>query len=115
MLDEEVALVVAATVVASHTDGRFVLDTGSKAIAADRPAWAKGHGLLPDFPDAELRSLSEHHCVAWTTGPRPAVGDVVAVVPNHACVVVNLVDELTIVQHGEVVDHWQVASRGRNH
>jgi D-serine deaminase-like pyridoxal phosphate-dependent protein len=38
----------------------------------------------------------------------------VAVVPNHACVVVNLVDELTVVQNGEVVDRWPVVSRGRN-
>ncbi len=110
----EVAMVVAATVVASHTDGRFVLDTGSKAIAADRPVWAKGHGRVPAYPDAELRSLSEHHCVGWTTGPRPKVGEVVAVVPNHACVVVNLVDTLTVVRNGVIVDEWAVASRGRN-
>lgn len=110
----EVAMVVAATVVASHSDGRFVLDTGSKALAADRPTWARGHGLLPAYPDAELKSLSEHHCVAWTKGPRPNVGEVVAVVPNHACVVVNLVDELTIVRDGQVMDRWRVASRGRN-
>jgi D-serine deaminase-like pyridoxal phosphate-dependent protein len=113
-LMDEVALVVAATVVASHPDGRFVLDAGSKALAADRPAWMPGHGLLPAYPDAELRSLSEHHCVAWTTGPRPRVGEVVAVVPNHCCVVVNLVDSLTVVQGGQVVDQWRVASRGRN-
>lgn len=110
----EVAMVVAATVVASHADGRFVLDTGSKAIAADRPVWAKGHGRVPAYPDAELRSLSEHHCVGWTTGPRPKVGEVVAVVPNHACVVVNLVDTLTVVRNGVIVDEWAVASRGRN-
>ena len=111
---DEVALVVAATVVASHGDGRFVLDAGSKALAADKPAIVRGHGMLPEYPDAELRSLSEHHCVAWTDGPRPRVGDVVAVVPNHCCVVVNLVDRLTVVQRGQVVDHWAVASRGRN-
>jgi D-serine deaminase-like pyridoxal phosphate-dependent protein len=110
----DVAMVVAATVVASHADGRFVLDTGSKAIAADRPVWAKGHGRVPAYPDAELRSLSEHHCVGWTTGPRPKVGEVVAVVPNHACVVVNLVDTLTVVRNGVIVDEWAVASRGRN-
>jgi D-serine deaminase-like pyridoxal phosphate-dependent protein len=110
----DVAMVVAATVVASHADGRFVLDTGSKAIAADRPVWAKGHGRVPAYPDAELRSLSEHHCVGWTTGPRPTVGEVVAVVPNHACVVVNLVDTLTVVRNGVIVDEWAVASRGRN-
>jgi D-serine deaminase-like pyridoxal phosphate-dependent protein len=110
----EVALVVAATVVASHRDGRFVLDAGSKALAADRPPWVSGHGLLPAYPDAELRSLSEHHCVAWTDGPRPRVGEIVAVVPNHCCVVVNLVDRLTVVQGATVVDSWAVVSRGRN-
>jgi D-serine deaminase-like pyridoxal phosphate-dependent protein len=110
----DVALVVAATVVASHNDGRFVLDAGSKSLAADRPAWVPGYGLLPDHPEAELRSISEHHCVAWTTGVRPKIGDVVAVIPNHCCVVVNLVDTLTIVQRGEVVDRWRVASRGVN-
>jgi D-serine deaminase-like pyridoxal phosphate-dependent protein len=111
---DEIALVVAATVVASHEDGRFVLDSGSKSLAADRPVWMAGHGYLPAYPQSEIRSLSEHHAVAWTTGPRPAVGDVLAVVPNHCCVVVNLVDEITAVQNGEVVDTWAVASRGRN-
>jgi D-serine deaminase-like pyridoxal phosphate-dependent protein len=110
----EVALAVAATVVASHADGRFVLDAGSKALASDRPAYVNGHGCIPAYPDAELRSLSEHHCVAVTSGPRPAVGEVVAVVPNHACTVVNLADSLTIVRGGEVVDVWAVAARGRN-
>ena len=111
---DEVALHVAATVVASHRDGRFVLDAGSKVLAADRPAWLTGHGFLPAHPEAEVRSLSEHHAVCWTPGPRPAVGDVVAVVPNHCCVVVNLVDELLAVHAGEVVDRWAVAARGRN-
>ena len=110
----EVALVVAATVVASHRDGRFVLDAGSKALASDRPAWVPGCGLLPAYPQAQLRSLSEHHGVAWTDGPRPRIGDVVAVVPNHCCVVVNLTDTLTAVRNGQIVDLWPVASRGRN-
>lgn len=111
---DDVALVVAATVVASHRDGRFVLDAGSKVLSSDRLAWLGGFGLLPAYPDAELRSLSEHHGVAWTTGPRPAVGAVVAVVPNHCCVVVNLANSLTIVQRGHVVDEWSLLSRGRN-
>jgi len=111
---DDVALVVAATVVASHRDGRFVLDAGSKVLSSDRPRWLTGFGLLPEFPDAELRSISEHHGVAWTTGPRPAVGDVVVVVPNHCCVVVNLANTLTIVQHGQVVAQWPLLSRGHN-
>ena len=111
---DSVALVVAANVVASHHDGRFVLDSGSKVLATDRPAWLAGFGHLPAFPDAEVRSLSEHHAVCWTTEARPSIGEVVAVVPNHACVVVNLTDELLVASLGEVVDRWRVASRGRN-
>ncbi|MGC4086144.1 MAG: alanine racemase [Vicinamibacterales bacterium] len=111
---DSIALVVAATVVASHADGRFVLDAGSKTLSSDRPVWLSGFGIVADYPDAVIRSLSEHHAVAWTTGARPRVGEIVRVVPNHCCVVVNLCDQLTVVQGGEVVDHWRVVSRGLN-
>lgn len=111
---DSVALVVAATVVASHADGHFVLDAGSKVLGLDRPAWLPGFGTVAEYPDAVLRSLSEHHGVAWTDGPRPRVGEVVRVVPNHVCIVVNLANRLTVVRQGEVVGEWAVASRGMN-
>ena len=44
---------------------------------------------------------------------RPKVGDVVRVVPNHVCVVVNMVDRLIAVRGGEIVDVLSVAARGR--
>jgi D-serine deaminase-like pyridoxal phosphate-dependent protein len=111
---DSIAMVVAATVVASHRDGRFVLDAGSKVLGADRPPWLAGHGHVVGHDAATLVGLSEHHCVATTTARCPAVGDVVAVVPNHCCTVVNLTDELVAVQGGTVVDRWVVAARGRN-
>jgi D-serine deaminase-like pyridoxal phosphate-dependent protein len=111
---DSIAMVVAATVIASHVDGRFVLDAGSKALGADRPAWLSGHGHVAGDDDAQLLGLSEHHCVARTVGRRPRVGEVVAVVPNHCCTVVNLTDELIAVRDGAVVDRWRIASRGRN-
>lgn len=111
---DEVALVVAATVVASHADGRFVLDAGSKVLSSDRPAWLDGYGTVVGYPEAEIRALGEHAAMCVTAGPRPAVGDVVAVVPNHCCVVVNLVDELVAVRAGREIDRWAVASRGLN-
>lgn len=111
---DAVALVVAATVVASHADGHFVVDAGSKALGQDRSPWLPGFGSVAEYPDATIRSLSEHHGVAWTDGARPRVGEVVRIVPNHCCVVVNLHDTLTVVRRGAVVDEWRVASRGRN-
>ena len=44
---------------------------------------------------------------------QPRVGDVVHVVPNHCCVVSNMVDEVYGVRSGRVQVAWPVAARGR--
>jgi D-serine deaminase-like pyridoxal phosphate-dependent protein len=41
------------------------------------------------------------------------VGDVVRIIPNHVCVVVNMVDQLIAVRDNEIVDVLPVAARGR--
>jgi D-serine deaminase-like pyridoxal phosphate-dependent protein len=111
---EDVALMVAATVVSRPAPGRVVLDSGSKVLGADRPSWATGHGRLADWPDARMVGLWEHHAVVELEGAGPALGDVVAVVPNHVCTAVNLVPELVVVDGGRVVDIWPVAARVAN-
>jgi len=111
---DQLTLSVAATVVSVHGD-RFVVDAGSKALAADRPDWLQGHGWVPALgADATVVTLSEHHGIVTGAAAQPAVGDVVHVVPNHVCTVVNLFDEYVVVRAGEVVDRWPVAARGRN-
>ena len=112
---DEVALSVLATVVSTPAPDRFVLDAGAKVLGYDRPAWTPGHGLLPAFPEATVTGLWEHHAVAATgSGPRPAVGDRVVVIPNHVCTTVNLVNELHVVRDGQVTERWPVDARGRN-
>lgn len=44
---------------------------------------------------------------------RPTIGEVVTVIPNHACVVSNLVDAVVVHRSGAVVGMWPVAARGR--
>lgn len=110
----DVALTCHATVV-SHAGGRLVLDSGSKALAADRAPWASGFGRLLDFPDARIVILSEHHAVAELGGaPLPRLGTPVRVVPNHACNAVNLADSLEVFDGHVHVGTWAVAARGRN-
>ena len=43
---------------------------------------------------------------------RPSVGEVVNVVPNHCCVVSNMVDEVVGVRADRVEVVWPVAARG---
>jgi D-serine deaminase-like pyridoxal phosphate-dependent protein len=119
---EDVALSVLATVTSAPAPGRFVLDSGSKVLAFDRPAWVPGHGLISDMPHATVRSIAEHHAVV-TVGPSSGdgasareicIGDRVRVVPNHVCSTVNLVDELVVTRQDKVVDVWPVDARGKN-
>lgn len=94
---------------------RAVLDAGSKALGADRAAYATGFGRLIDHPEARLVQLSEHHAVADLAGrPLPPLGATVRVVPNHVCNAVNLHDELW-VRDADGLAPWPVTARGRNH
>ncbi|HTT50736.1 MAG TPA: alanine racemase [Streptosporangiaceae bacterium] len=113
---DQVALAVLATVVSVPADGRFILDSGAKVLGPDRPAWAPGHGLLPDFPVSVITGLWEHHAVVShpASQPAPQAGDQMAVFPNHVCTAVNLVDSVYVAQDGQVVDVWPVTARGRN-
>jgi D-serine deaminase-like pyridoxal phosphate-dependent protein len=121
---DDVALAAVANVVSVPAPDRFVLDTGSKILGADRPPWTPGHALLPGFPGWRVERLWEHHAVAaphpgdapgaGRPAAPPRVGEQVIVIPNHVCTVVNLVDQLTVVRGGEVTGRWRVAARGRN-
>jgi D-serine deaminase-like pyridoxal phosphate-dependent protein len=113
---DQIALAAAATVVSRPAPGRFVLDSGSKVIGADRQPWSTGFGRMLDWPDARIVALSEHHAtIALPPGvATPELGQVVAVVPNHVCTAVNLTDELLVIRDGEVIDAWRVIARGAN-
>lgn len=110
-----IALTAVATVVSVRGD-RVVVDAGSKIIAADRPAYASGHGRLPAHPGARVVALSEHHAtIAWpANAPLPVLGERVRIAPNHVCTAINLVDELVVERSGTEVGTWAVAARGRN-
>ncbi|MGP9836118.1 alanine racemase [Arthrobacter sp. 179] len=126
----DIALTVAATVVSRRDrpegGGQVVLDAGSKVLGGDRPAWATGFGRILGAPRAHVSALSEHHgTVEYPAGSRlPGHGEVLQVIPNHVCLVPNLVDAVTVVRRKDgrtgpeagydIVDRWIVAARGRN-
>jgi D-serine deaminase-like pyridoxal phosphate-dependent protein len=43
---------------------------------------------------------------------KPEIGEVIHVVPNHCCVVSNMVDELYGMRNGKLEVTWPVAARG---
>ena len=108
------ALTVAATVVSRPTSGRAIVDAGSKTLSSDLLGLT-GYGMLRDYPEATIASLSEEHGVIDVSAcPRkPEIGEVVAIIPNHACVVTNLVDAVHLMRDGTVARTMTVDARGR--
>jgi D-serine deaminase-like pyridoxal phosphate-dependent protein len=111
---EDCALRVAATVVSRPTADRAVLDSGSKTLSSDLLGLT-GYGLLPDFPGAMIVGLSEEHAVVDLSGAgaRPDVGEIVSVIPNHACVVTNLTDRVFLHRGPGAPVATAVDARGR--
>jgi len=110
---DDCAMRVRGTIVSRPTDTRAVIDCGTKVLTSDQYT-VKGFGHVLEYPEAAIVHLSEEHGVVDLTAcqERPAVGDVVSVVPNHCCVVSNMVDELYGVRGGKVEETWPVAARG---
>jgi len=117
------ALTVLARVVAAHPD-RLVFDSGSKTLTNDLARGATnptGYGAVlasieSDEPDDTLsiERLSEEHATVRASRPsRLTPGDLVRIVPNHSCVVSNLVDQVWIVEAADVVGRMDVSARGR--
>jgi D-serine deaminase-like pyridoxal phosphate-dependent protein len=113
---DELAAVVAATVVSHPAPGRFVIDAGAKSLTKDRADYLDGFGLLPDHPGAVVSRVFDYHGTVelGTEAPMPEIGSVVAVVPNHICPVVDLYEEAVIVREGAIVDRWPIDARGRS-
>ena len=108
---DDVALVVAARVVSAPRPGEAILDCGSKALSSDRPAWLKGHGLILEAPEATIAMLSEEHAVVRGLTAPLRVGDLVRVIPNHVCPVLNLTSEVLTADGDELTGRWPVTAR----
>jgi D-serine deaminase-like pyridoxal phosphate-dependent protein len=114
---EDCALRIRATVVSRPTADRGILDSGSKTLTNDpaEEASGGGHGLIVEYPDARLYQLSEEHGHVdfAACAERPEVGEVVTVIPNHACGCTNMHDEVVAHRGGRVAGVWPVAARGK--
>lgn len=111
---DDCALHVYATVVSRAGPQRGIIDAGSKTLTTDTGG-LDGHGLILEHPEAKIEKFAEEHGFLdlSRSNTRPAIGDVVRIVPNHVCVVVNMVDEIVMVRGDEIVGTLPVAARGR--
>jgi D-serine deaminase-like pyridoxal phosphate-dependent protein len=112
---DDCALNIYSTVVSRAAPDRGILDAGSKTLTSDTGGGLDGHGLILEHPEARIARFAEEHGFLDLTrsNTRPNVGDVVRIVPNHVCVVVNMMDEVVMVRGDEIIGMLPVAARGK--
>ena len=112
---DDCALQIYSTVVSRAAADRGILDAGSKTLTADPGGGLDGFGLILEHPEARIARFAEEHGMLdlSRSNTRPNVGDVVRIVPNHVCVVVNMVDEVVMVRGDEIIGILPVAARGK--
>ena len=111
---DDCALNIYSTVVSRAAPERGILDAGSKTLTSDTGG-LDGFGLILEHPEARIARFAEEHGFLdlSRSNTRPNVGDVVRIVPNHVCVVVNMMDEVVMVRGAEIIGTLPVAARGR--
>ena len=112
---DDCALNIYSTVVSRAAPERGILDAGSKTLTSDPGGGLDGFGLILEHPEARIARFAEEHGFLdlSRSNTRPNVGDVVRIVPNHVCVVVNMMDEVVMVRGDEILGVLPVAARGK--
>jgi D-serine deaminase-like pyridoxal phosphate-dependent protein len=109
---DDCALTVLATVVSVPAENRAIIDAGSKVLTSDLLGLT-GYGHVRGRDDIRIDQLSEEHGRLVSDGPIGLeVGQQVRIVPNHACVVTNMVDAVYILENGAPKAQWPVVARG---
>lgn len=111
---DDCAMHVRTTVVSRPTEDRAIIDAGSKVLTREQ-YFVKNFGHVVEYPDAAVVGLSEEHGMIdfSKSAAKPKVGEVINIIPNHCCVVSNMVDEVYGLRNGKVEVVWPVAARGK--
>ena len=117
-IPDDCSLSVLATVISRPCPERVIIDAGSKVFALDQGAHGKstvrGFGLVKGHNNIVIERLSEEHGILRVLADCPLkVGDKIEIIPNHACTVINLFDEINLIRNEESVEVWPIKGRGR--
>ncbi|MBW1696412.1 MAG: alanine racemase [Deltaproteobacteria bacterium] len=114
---ENCALKVRCRVVSTSVAGGAIIDGGSKTFSDAVGIHASGFGRLVQCPEVICEKMNEEHGYLKLEGSgfSPGPGDLVDVIPNHACTTVNMHHVLYGVRNGEVEEIWHVAAQGKIH
>ncbi|WP_417816206.1 D-TA family PLP-dependent enzyme [Thalassospira alkalitolerans] len=110
--EDDCALRVLTEIVSLPAPGRAIIDAGSKVLTSDLLG-LEGYGYVVGHPEVAVKALSEEHGILqFDPTLKPfEIGQRIEVIPNHVCVVSNMLDQVHLVRDGDV-ETVEVAARG---
>lgn len=116
---EDCALTVLASVISHPRENVFICDAGAKCLGLDQGAHGnssiRGYGVVKGHPEATVYGLSEEVGklkIEGDTGLK--VGDLIRIIPNHACSAANLTRYYVGVRGEEAERLIEVDIRGNS-
>jgi len=114
--EDQISASVVATVVSRPTADRAIIDAGNKTMCTDNAAdFNQTIGVVAGHPELTFNYSSEEHGRITSKAGliNLKVGDRVRLLPNHACGMMNMHDEVYAVRGDVVEEVWKVAARGK--
>jgi D-serine deaminase-like pyridoxal phosphate-dependent protein len=114
---DDCALTVLARVVSTQRVGTVIIDAGSKAMSSDAVSAETGYGMVLDVSGRPLdgvafpRANEEHGFLVGPGTSSLEVGDVVRILPHHACATVNMWSELVALSPDGTYERWPIVAR----
>lgn len=117
--EEDCALTVLASVISHPREKAFICDAGAKCLGLDQGAHGnasiKGYGVVKGHPEATVYGLSEEVGKLMIEGETSLkVGDLIRIIPNHACSAANLTRYYVGVRGEKVERLIEVDIRGNS-
>jgi D-serine deaminase-like pyridoxal phosphate-dependent protein len=117
--DKDCALSVLSTVISKPASNRIIIDAGSKSLGLDRGAHSKqlikGFGLVRGYPDLIIDRLSEEHGIVISEACNEIkIGNKLEIIPNHACSVVNLFQQVFLTDGEQITNSLTIDARGKS-
>ena len=104
----DIALSVLVRVISRPTANKAVLDVGVKGVGSEF-----GVPSLRDFLNVEIPNFGAEEHAVFQNVPDWRIGQVLHLIPSHACTTCNLYRELVVHENGLVVDAWPIEASGK--
>ena len=114
---DQCASTVLTRVVSVNRPGVAIIDAGLKAMSADSLTPQNGAGIVVDLqgepiPNLDFTTANEEHGFLTGVGTdQLRVGDLLRVIPNHACGTSNMWSQILAVHSDGRTDQWPITAR----